>query len=207
MPEGRDIWGRVTRKQNGGGLSQGMALVLFHTLASSSHCSLDLSSVIFPEHRVGHATPSHKLLIHPLPFRMLFTLLCVTLKIHLVIVPNLRISWSLSVKSTFWSLLQAECLRVPRGAPQFQDLISIHTWHRIQAGRPLKCQDPLRPGPWPPVSMGLGECSQRAPMVPESSAKSVLTTEPLLVIVGGEHPLLPTLHQPSRHSVRNHFPL
>ena len=116
MPEGRDIWGRVTRKQNGvGGLSQGMALVLFHTLASSSHCSLDPSPVIFLEHRMGHATPSQKLSIHPLPFRMLFTLLGVTLKIHLGIVPNLRISWSLSVKSTFWSLPQAECLRVSWG--------------------------------------------------------------------------------------------
>lgn len=168
----------------GGGLSQGMALALFHTLASSSHCSLDPSPVIFLEHRLGHATPSQKLLIHPLPFRTLFTLLCVTLKIHLVTVPNLRTSWSLSVKSTFWSLLQAECLRAPRGAPQFQGLISIHTRHRIQAGRPLKCQDPPRPGPWPPVPMGLGgRCSQRAPMVPESSTKSVLTTEPLLLIV------------------------
>lgn len=122
-------------------------------------------------------------------------------------VPNLRISWSLSVKSTFWSLLQAECLRVPRGAPQFQGLISIHTWHRIQAGRPLKCQDPLRPGPWPPVPMGLGRgCSQRAPMVPESSTKSVLSTEPLLLIVWGEHPLSPTLHQPSHHCSES-FPL
>lgn len=80
------------------------------------------------------ATPQ-KPLIHSLPFRMSFRL-CMTLEIHFVSVPHLRISYSLYFKPSFWRVLQVECPRVSQGP------------HRSKALTPTPGIGSGQEGPW-----------------------------------------------------------
>lgn len=134
---------------------------------------------------------------------MLFTLLCVTFKIPLVMSQTSE-SPGTSLSSPHFGACSKQNVWGLSGAPQFQGLLSIHTWCRIQAGRFLKYQDPVRSGPQPLRHMGLAWgvggftvfhqiCAHH-----RAFAHDGLRWAPSLA---------PTVHQLSPHSVQNRFPV